>query len=344
MPQRGDVISLRPLQKLRQRNTARTGRRHGDNLMPAIGKVHRRTPYRRIGRQILMGDEAAAAGHFIDQRIGDPALVKSGAALRANGRQCARQSGEFYPLAFAPFAIRLQHRRGEAVLLGKVFLKAVELARRFFGQNKAVLRQRHGGAQQHIPRLAAEFFVQRGHARHSARHTDREMTFQAEALNHLALFIEIHIAAGGKRRALAKIQRADIAIGEAVNHKAAAANITGLLIHHGEREIDRHRRVKRIAAARQHIAANLAGQPVRRHHHRLFAIHAFGRKTPMMARMQILNMQKRRGKHQRHQSENGQHGLFGRLIHERRPQNATGRLTARRIRASIALAAPAHSP
>ncbi|CAI8205713.1 MAG: Uncharacterised protein [Alphaproteobacteria bacterium] len=170
-------------------------------------------------------------------------------------------------------------------MIGKVFLKTVELAGRFFGQYKAVLRQIDRRPNERIPRLRTEFLVQRGHAGHTSRHTDREMAFQAETCNHLTVFIEIHIAAGGKGRALAKIQRADIAIGEAVNHKAAAANISGLLIHHGEREIDRHRRVKRIAALAQHIAANLAGQPVRRHHHAVLAIHAFGRKTPMMAEM-----------------------------------------------------------
>ena len=313
MPQRGDVKSLRPFEKLRQRNPATAWRRHGDNLMPAIIKAHRRAPDGRIGGEVLMRNQPAAADHFIDQQIGHPPLVKSGAALLRNRLKRARQSGKFYALALSPAAL-FQHRRGEAVLRREISLKAIELTRRLLGQDEALGGQRDRRANERVPRLRAKPLVQRRHAGHTARHANRQMPFQAQAFYHLALVIEIHIARSGKGGALSEIQRAGGAIGQPIDHKAAAADISGLLIHHGQREIDRHRRVKRIAALRQHIAAHLAGQPMRRDNHCLRAIHPRGREPPMMAEIEILQMQKRRGEHQRDHRQHRQHRRLGRLI------------------------------
>ena len=98
-------------------------------------------------------------------------------------------------------------------------------------------------------------------------------------------------------RKFAEIQRAGLAIGEAVDHKPTAANIAGLLIHHGESKINRHSRIKRIAARGQHITTHLRGNAVGTDHHGFVAKHTLRGEPPVMAIMLALQVQKRARQH-----------------------------------------------
>ena len=51
------------------------------------------------------------------------------------------------------------------------------------------------------------------------------------------------------------------------DHKAAAADIAGARIGHGQREADRDRGVDRIAALLQNVGADPRGHRLLRHHH-----------------------------------------------------------------------------
>ncbi len=51
------------------------------------------------------------------------------------------------------------------------------------------------------------------------------------------------------------------------HHEAAAAEIAGFRIGHGQREADRYRGVDRIAAALEDVDADARRAPLLRHHH-----------------------------------------------------------------------------
>ena len=58
-----------------------------------------------------------------------------------------------------------------------------------------------------------------------------------------------------------------VAVGEMHHHEAAAADVAGLGQGHREREADRDGRVDRVAAAREHVEADLGRPPLLAHHH-----------------------------------------------------------------------------
>jgi hypothetical protein len=79
------------------------------------------------------------------------------------------------------------------------------------------------------------------------RHADRAVAVQAHAGHDLARLVEIHVAGGGERRALAIVE--EIRLTARIDrHEPAAADVARLGIRDGQRERDCDRGVDRIAA------------------------------------------------------------------------------------------------
>ena len=78
---------------------------------------------------------------------------------------------------------------------------------------------------------------------------------------------------GRQRRLLAKIEEGLAAIGQLDGHEAAAAEIAGRRIDHGQRIAHGDRRIDRIAAALEHVDADLGRQVLRADDHAVFGGH-----------------------------------------------------------------------
>ena len=252
--------------------------------MATIGKPNRRAPNRPVSVKIGLCYQPAACIHFRHYHLRCWPFVKPVAAIFGNSRQRVGQRGKPRRIARLPPA-GFQHIWRMCVEFGKIALIAVEHARALRRQHKTVARQFDRRCQQVGPNHRTEFFMRHHHPGHRAGHADSQMPAQTCILYHIAVSIEIHIAPRRQRRFFSKIQRPVRAIGQPVDHKPASANIAGLLIDNGKRKIYRHGRIKRIAARRQNIAANLGGEPMRADHHRLVAMRVGRGQAPVIAQI-----------------------------------------------------------
>ena len=99
-------------------------------------------------------------------------------------------------------------------------------------------------------------------AGHGAWHTDRQVTEHAEALDHVAVLVEIHVAIRRGRRRLAIIDERILAI-HADQHEAAAADVAGFGIGHCQGETGRDAGVDCIATCREDALADVGTVAIR---------------------------------------------------------------------------------
>ena len=82
---------------------------------------------------------------------------------------------------------------------------------------------------------------------HGARHTGGQAAAQGFGLDKVAGFVEVHVAVGRQRGALAKIEERGLT-SHVAEHKAAAANISRLGVGDGQYKGGGYRGIDRIAA------------------------------------------------------------------------------------------------
>ena len=87
----GRVVRLENVQRFRHRDAAGRCGRHREDRVAAILAPHRRAPLGLIVREILERDDAAAALHFRDERIGDRAVIEAVGAARGDLAQRPRK-------------------------------------------------------------------------------------------------------------------------------------------------------------------------------------------------------------------------------------------------------------
>jgi hypothetical protein len=105
------------------------------------------------------------------------------------------------------------------------------------------------------------------HARDRAGHAHGQVAVGAQALDDVAVLVEVHVGRGGQRRLLAEVEEGLAAVGQLHGHEAAAAEVARGGVHHRQRIAHGHGRVDGIAAALEHVDADLAGQVLRAHDH-----------------------------------------------------------------------------
>ncbi len=88
---RPQVVTLENVQNLGQRHPA--GRRgwHRDEGVAAVLEEDRFTPLRLVAAQILVGDEAAALPHLLDDQVGNTPTVERVLSLAGDQPQRRRQ-------------------------------------------------------------------------------------------------------------------------------------------------------------------------------------------------------------------------------------------------------------
>jgi hypothetical protein len=105
------------------------------------------------------------------------------------------------------------------------------------------------------------------HARDRAGHAHGEVAVGAQALDDVAVLVEVHVGRGGQRRLLAEVEEGLAAVGQLHGHEAAAAEVARGGVHHRQRIAHGHGRIDGVAAALEHVDADLAGQVLRAHDH-----------------------------------------------------------------------------
>jgi hypothetical protein len=85
----------------------------------------------------------------------------------------------------------------------------------------------------------------------------------ARALDDVAVLVEVHVGRGGQRRLLAEVEEGLAAVGQLHGHEAAAAQVARGGVHHRQRIAHGHGGVDGVAAALEHVDADLAGQVLR---------------------------------------------------------------------------------
>jgi hypothetical protein len=103
--------------------------------------------------------------------------------------------------------------------------------------------------------------VRQGEAAHRAGHPGREVPGRRQAAIDLPLGVEIHRLRAGERRALAVVERGRPAVWGADDHEAAASDVAGARVRHGQGEGRRDGGVHGVAAAREDARARVRGQP-----------------------------------------------------------------------------------
>ena len=91
MAKLGHREAFQDIQDLDNVRAAGGGRRHRENIVPAIVAVNRRPDNRAIVFQVLVRDEAAIPFHFAGNQIGGFAFVKAFHAVVGNALECCRQ-------------------------------------------------------------------------------------------------------------------------------------------------------------------------------------------------------------------------------------------------------------
>ena len=93
------------------------------------------------------------------------------------------------------------------------------------------------------------------------------MAGRRRSLDDVAGGVEVHVGGRGERRLLAEIEEGLPAVGELQRHEAAAAEVARRRIDDRQRIADGDRRVDGVAAAAQHVDADLGREVLRRHDH-----------------------------------------------------------------------------
>jgi len=149
-----------------------------------------------------------------------------------------------------------------------------EGARQRLAHREALARQRDGRRDQRGALHRAVVVERVGEPGHGARHADGGLREQRLLGDDAAVGVEEHVARGARRRGLAEVDGGVLA-GLAIvqDHEAAAADVAGVGQRDRQRESHGDRGVHGVAAAPQHVHADVAGQRARRAHHAVQRMH-----------------------------------------------------------------------
>ena len=260
---------------------------------PVVPQVlARHAPARRLdgGRDVLGGhpviERARAVARDRRQRVGKIALDQRVARLQ---RAAVRLEKDFRRRGPARQpGLRARQRVGDIVLDRQAGARKLDRGGHQLGQREFA---------------GAVFRVRERQPRHRAGDADREPAVARLARVGLAVLVEEDVARRGGGRGLAVVDRGvDVAVGEMNQHVAAAADIAGARIGHGERKSGGDRGVDRVAAPLQHVGTDACRARLLRDHHAVARDDLLG--TPDQRRRRgILRRQRRGAGGERNQQE-----------------------------------------
>ena len=249
--------ALQHSQHLKQPDTARAGRRRGDDLVAVITPAQRLLLRGLIGFQIRERDQASVGRHGRRQLLGGFAFIEVARAAIANALQRGSQIG-LHELVTVMRGFQKDPLRFRKLREQLHFVFTVQRCGEAIGDGETLGGELQRRVQQLGPRLASVLLVRQLHAAHSARHTRGAPSHQT-VLGYVAFRVQIHVARGRERGFLAKVDEGGPAIGEACEQESAAADVSRVRIGHRQREGDSHGGIDRIPARLQHPQAYVGG-------------------------------------------------------------------------------------
>jgi hypothetical protein len=134
----------------------------------------------------------------------------------------------------------------------------------FVGEGKSVACEFDGGGDDFVEGELAVLFFGIDEAGNGAGDADGAVSDNARIFvgvgENVALGVEIHIFGGSGGSLFAKVDEVSFAVGEAEEHEAAAAEISGLGMNDGEGETGGHGGVNGVAAGVEHLDSGTRGK------------------------------------------------------------------------------------
>ena len=239
-------------------------------MVAAVVALDRGQLARAVLVQVGLGDQATAALAGFDDGRADPALVEAVDAAVADRPERAGQVPLHQFLAdLERLAPVQENARGGRIFVevSRCGLENLDIA---LVQRKAFFGQRNGRAQQCGAIHRAIFLARVFHPGHAAGHADGQVALGAQALDHVALLVQVHVGGRGQRCFFAEIEKRLAAVRQLHGHETAAREIARGRIHHGQCITHGHSGVDRVAAALEHVDSDPGGQVLGGDHHPVF--------------------------------------------------------------------------
>ena len=244
-------------QELQQCEAARTRRRRRQQRLVAPGAAQRFTPYCAVCAQVVRRDQPATPLHLTDDQVCSLAFVEAGWTGILNSPEGCGQFGLPEPCVMTQAAKIL---REVGVLETRLFCRG-PLSQQGWNLEPA-LRQLHGGLDDLAPRQLAVTPMRFPESCHGTGHADGAVSRQAQACDHLAPGIEVHVARRGRGGRLAVVEELCGAI-DAGQHEATAAQVAGFRISHRQHEGAGHGCIDGVAPGRQDVGSDVGAERVR---------------------------------------------------------------------------------
>ncbi len=268
----GEVgIALKDVEDLQQHHAAGRGRRHGDDIVSAVGATHRRPLDRTIVGEIVARHHAAGRLHSAGDLFRGRSLVEGARAIAGDARERVGEvslqqrvaGGECLPVGLEE-DLRARGPAPEPRLHARKRIGDIGLDR------EAVVRERDRRRQQVGERefSRAILGMRERQACNGAGHADRQRRVAGLLRVGLTLVVEETVALDRGRCGLTIVDRGvDAALREMDHHVAAAADVAGARIGHRHGEGSRDCGIDGIAALLQHVNAHARRARFLRHHH-----------------------------------------------------------------------------
>ncbi len=255
-------------------HAAGTRRRHRDDLEAAVAAAHRHALDDLVVPQVVRGDQAAVRARLGDDGRPDGAVVERLRAVAADQLQAAGQVGVAQDVARVGNTAIVEEDLARALPGAEVGVLRREGARQRLAHREALACQRDGRCHQRGALHRAVVIERVGEPGHGARHADGGLREQRLLGDDVAVGIEEHVAGGVCRRGLAEVDGGVLArLAIVQDHEAAAADVAGVGQRDRQREAHGDRGVHGVAAAPQHVHADVGGQRARRAHHAVQRVH-----------------------------------------------------------------------
>ena len=243
-------------------------RRHGEDLVAAIGAANRLALHRLIFRQIRFGDQPAVLLHLIRNLIGNRPLIEGIRTVFGNQFETFCEVLLHQLIALLQRLAVFPEDSLAVLMIGNNFAAVgFEVVRQRVVDDEAVARQPDGRLHHFIQRQRAVFFQRQREPRNGARRAGGKVRGQGFFTVRVALIVEEHIAGGLVRRHLTEVDGCGFTVFRAQHHKPAAAQVPRLWMRHRQRISHRDRRIHRVTALFKNIDAHLRCQRVNRGHH-----------------------------------------------------------------------------
>ncbi|MNO95125.1 hypothetical protein D3C76_867590 [compost metagenome] len=141
---------------------------------------------------------------------------------------------------------------------------------------ETVLGVAHCRGDQLSPWQLAELLMRLPQAHHRTRHASGAGTDQAQVLDDLALFIQVHVAAGSLGRHFAVVEEVGFAV-HVQGHETAAADVAGFGVGHGQGEGGGDSGVDRVTAFLENFGGHLCTILIGCGHRATFQRHSVSR-------------------------------------------------------------------